>query len=268
MEFMLIDAFAKERFTGNPAAVVLLDRDVDDGFLQALAMEFNQAETAYVQPRADGRFGLRWFTPAREVELCGHATLAAAKALSEWGRARPAEPVRFATRWHGELVCTSAGDRVSMDFPATPPVPAPCPRDIHLALGLPSACPVACVGTTGMNLTLRLPDEQTVLAAKPLSERLAMIHPISVTITAQASRPGVDFVSRNFAPAAGIPEDPVTGSAHCSLAPYWAKELGKTVFTAMQLSARGGWLDVRLMDDRVLLAGTALVTARGTIVAD
>jgi PhzF family phenazine biosynthesis protein len=264
-DFILADAFASTPFTGNPAAVVWLERPwPDDAYLQALASEFNQAETAYVRPRCDGGFDLRWFTPAREVVLCGHATLASAHALREWGRiGDPDRRVRFVTRWSGELTCVFDGDRITMDFPATPPEPAPLPGDAAAVLGVDG--PVACVGTAPMNLTLRVPVQSQVAAARPNLPVLATWHRIGVIVTAPGDDAGIDFVSRFFAPAAGIDEDPVTGSAHCALAVYWAAQLGKTKFTARQLSRRGGRLEVELLGDRVALSGTAVTTLRGTI---
>ena len=262
--FLLIDAFANAPFTGNPAAVVFLDREwPDEPYLQALAMEFNQAETAYVRPRDDGDFDLRWFTPAREVVLCGHATLAAAHALREWGIVRADQRVRFMTRFSGELICTFDRGVITMDFPATPPTPAALPDDAAAVLRVDG--PVACVGSAAMNLTLRLPVQSQIAAAKPDLKVLATWHPIGVTITAPGDENGIDFVSRFFAPAAGIDEDPVTGSAHCTLAVYWSSQLNKTKFTALQLSRRGGWLEVELMGERVALSGKAITTARGAI---
>jgi PhzF family phenazine biosynthesis protein len=259
----LVDAFAHGPFTGNPAAVVWVDRELSEAYLQSLAMEFNQAETAFIWPRQDGRFDLRWFTPTREVPLCGHATLASAWAM--WvGHRCPADGViRFVTRESGELVCRIEEGRVVMDFPATPPVACEGPKDAAAVLGV--AGPVQCVGTTAMNLTLRLADEAAVRACRPDLARLAAWHAVGVTVTAKADAEGVDFVSRFFAPAAGIAEDPVTGSAHCALAVYWANELGKTRFMARQLSHRGGELEVALRGERVELRGAAVVVMRGTI---
>jgi PhzF family phenazine biosynthesis protein len=260
MDFCLIDAFADRPFAGNPAAVVRLDRELPDATLQAIAMEFNQAETAYLRPLGD-RWELRWFTPTREVPLCGHATLASAHALREWKRADLSQPIRFITRHSGELICRFTGDEIAMDFPATPPAPADLPADAAKVLGVDG--PVECAGTATMNLTLVLPDESQVRAAKPDLRTLAAWHPIGVTITARGD--GADFVCRFFAPQSGIDEDPVTGSAHCSLAVYWAAKLGKTTFRARQLSMRGGDIGVSLKGDRVELRGHAVTTMRGNL---
>jgi PhzF family phenazine biosynthesis protein len=212
----------------------------------------------------DGRFELRWFTPLREVPLCGHATLAAAHALWEMQIVRDARAIRFLTRSSGELVCERAqGDWIRMDFPATPPQAAELPADAGRVLGVPG--PILCVGTTTMNLTLRLPDATQVRACKPDLAVLSTWHPIGVTITAPGDQAGVDFVSRFFAPQAGIPEDPVTGSAHCALAPYWAGQTGRTCFNARQLSLRGGELRVELSGDRVYLTGRAVTTMKGQL---
>jgi PhzF family phenazine biosynthesis protein len=267
MRFMLVDAFARGRFTGNPAAVVLVDREFGNAERQALAMEFNQAETAFVEPRGDGTFALSWFTPTSEVELCGHATLAAAAAVRTWGVADGAAPIRFITRCHGELRCSSEGDAIAMDFPATPPAPCSTPRNVQAGLGLPRETPVTCVGTAAMNLCLRLPDEASLVRVEPRLGVIAGWHPVGVLVTAPAATAGVDFVSRFFAPAVGIPEDPVTGSAHCTLAVYWAAQLGRMRLHAMQLSRRRGWLEVRLAGARVTLVGAAQITAQGQVSA-
>ncbi len=264
MNCVLIDAFATRPFTGNPAAVVLLERKLDDATRQAIAMEFNQAETAYVRKLADGRWDLRWFTPTREVPLCGHATLAAAHAIvHEWKLSDAREPVRFITRESGELLCRVVGEQIAMDFPATPSKPTALPSDAAALLGVTG--PVVCVGTTPMNLTLALPDEAQIRVARPVMSEIAKWHETGVTITARSADGEFDFVSRFFAPQSGIPEDPVTGSAHCSLAVYWSAVLGKTTFKARQLSARSGELGVSLNGDRVELRGSAVTTMRGNL---
>ncbi|MEX0776523.1 MAG: PhzF family phenazine biosynthesis protein [Phycisphaeraceae bacterium] len=265
MNYLVVDAFTTRPFTGNPAAIVLLTAALAEQTMQAIAAEFNLAETAYPRKLGDGRYELRWFTPVREVPLCGHATLAAAHALWESGAADEGEPIRFATRQSGELICRRGAEGwIEMDFPATLPQPAPLPQDAALVLGVSG--PVTCVGTTAMNLTLRLPEAVQVRTARPDLATLAAWHPVGVTITAAGDEAGVDFVSRFFAPQAGIAEDPVTGSAHCSLAPYWAAETGRQSFTARQLSARGGELRLELHGQRVHLWGQAVTTMRGAIV--
>ena len=277
MQYLLIDAFTLpgRPFTGNPAAVALLDPETPspaDNWLAGLAMEFNQSETAYIRRRSDrgpNTYDLRWFTPAVEVPLCGHATLASAHALRTWNVIDPDQPVTFVTRKSGDLICTyPRPDQVSMDFPAVPTVASPpLPKDAASILGVEG--PIGVVGAGGTGLFLRLPSAAQVLAARPDFKRLAAWHPHAVFITAPGDEAiggaHPDFVSRFFAPAAGIDEDPVTGSAHCTLAVYWAKELGKTSFTAVQLSKRRGLLSVTLNGNRVQLRGQANITARGVV---
>jgi PhzF family phenazine biosynthesis protein len=263
-QYMVIDAFSNRPFRGNPAAVVLMNAELPEELCQSLAAEFNQPETAYVQPLSDGKFGLRWFTPSREVPLCGHATLASAHALWHWSAAPEADPIRFVTRESGELTCRRIEDgRIAMDFPATRPQAAPLPPEAAEVLAVPG--PVTCVGTTAMNLTLVLPDESQVRACNPDLGILAGWHRTGVIVTAAAMTPGIDFVSRFFAPQSGVPEDPVTGSAHCALAVYWADQLGKQTFLARQLSARGGELGIHLFGDRVELRGYATTTMAGKL---
>jgi PhzF family phenazine biosynthesis protein len=260
LDFMLIDAFADAAFTGNPAAVVR--RMLDDALMQKIAMEFNQAETAFVAPLADGRFSLRWFTPKAEVLLCGHATLATARALFEWGDVA-GDRIAFATRSSGELACDRTADgTLTLDFPATPPTPSPLPADANRVLGVDGT--ICCIGQTKMNLTLVLESESHVRAASPDMRALASWHPVGVTITARGSGE-VDFVSRFFAPAVGIDEDPATGSAHCVLTPFWGERLNRRSMTARQLSQRGATLRVALDGDRVKLGGGTVVTARGSL---
>jgi len=264
IQYLVVDAFSASPFKGNPAAVVLLDSDLADDVCQSIAAEFNLAETAFVKPLPDGRFGLRWFTPTREVPLCGHATLGAAHALWQWSAAGTNEPIRFDTRHSGELVCVRAeGGKIAMDFPVTRPAATPLPSMAAKVLGVDG--PVACAGTTAMNLMLVLPDEEQVRNCRPNLEILAGWHETGVIVTAASETAGIDFVSRFFAPQSGVPEDPVTGSAHCALAVYWSERLGKTEFVAQQLSARGGELGVRLIGERVELCGHATTTMEGKL---
>ena len=263
-QYSVVDAFSARPFKGNPAAVVLLDGELPDDVCQSVAGEFNLAETAFVRPLPDGRFELRWFTPTREVPLCGHATLAAAHALWQWSVAKTGEPIQFETRHSGELVCTRCDDgKIAMNFPATRPVAVSLPSMAAEVLGV--AGPVICAGTTAMNLMLVLPDEAQVRECRPKLEILAGWHETGVIVTAASETAGIDFVSRFFAPQSGIPEDPVTGSAHCALAVHWSERLGKTVFVARQLSVRGGELDVRLLGERVELRGHAVTTMAGKL---
>ncbi len=242
MRLLQIDAFADAPFTGNPAAVCLLGDAVrDDAWMQNLAAEMNLAETAFLR-KQDGDWSLRWFTPAVEVALCGHATLASAHALFEEGLLAPDGTARFHTR-SGVLTARHAGDQIELDFPAM--VARRCePADgLIEALGMH---PVSVARNEFDYLVGRIPVR-------------------GVIVTSRASTKGFDFVSRFFAPGSGIDEDPVTGSAHCALAPYWAPRLGKTDFVAYQASPRGGVLRVALDGDRVRLAGRAVTVLRGDL---
>jgi PhzF family phenazine biosynthesis protein len=259
-----VDAFASAPFTGNPAAVCLLDAPVETGWMQAVACEMNLSETAFVHPWGDGaddaRFGLRWFTPTVEVDLCGHATLASAHVLWETGRLGAGSPARFETR-SGILTATNAGGSVELDFPADPVAPAkPHPRLLE-AVGV--AAERSSRGRIGW--VLELADEGAVRAAKPDFARLAAFD-IAV-LTAPSNDPAFDFVSRCFGPKFGIDEDPATGSAHCALGPYWQEQLGKSELTGYQASARGGVVQVRVDGDRTHLGGRAITVARGELVS-
>jgi len=251
-----IDAFAGRPFTGNPAAVVPLDRWLPDATLQAIAAENNLSETAYFVPDADG-FELRWFTPAVEVELCGHATLASAYLLyRRLGYDRP--EVHFRTRQAGVLVVRPDGRRFELDFPSRPPQPVAVPPTLATALG---RAPEAVLAARDYLAVYE--DEASMRALAPDMAALAGLDRFAVIATAPGT--DCDFVSRFFAPAKGVPEDPVTGSAHCTLVPYWATRLGKDALHARQVSARGGELWCRLDGDRVLIAGEAVLFLEGTI---
>lgn len=254
-----VDAFTDHVFAGNPAAVVPLDSWLPDAQLQAIAAENNLAETAYFL-RNDDVFELRWFTPAVEVDLCGHATLATAFVIStllEPGRAR----MDFVTRQAGTLTVTRDGDVFTLDFPSRPAAPAAAPHPgLVAALGGPA--PLAILD--GRDYLVVYEDEATVRALTPDMVALSKLDRFAVCVTAPG-RDGVDFVSRLFAPAQGIPEDPVTGSTHCMLIPYWAEKLGKTVLSARQVSARGGDLACELVGDRVKIGGKGVLYLEGVI---
>ncbi len=267
-----LDAFADRPFAGNPAAVVPLDRWLPDATLQAIALENNLSETAFLVRRegsGDGSadFDLRWFTPAVEVELCGHATLASAAAVQRW-LAPEARTIRFHTR-SGELTVT--GDsrqdegRLTMDFPARPPraLDAAGARAVAEALGAEPEAVLAADKALAV-----LADEAAVRAVAPDLRRVAALPHDGVIVTAAGGgqdRPGPDFVSRYFAPAGGIDEDPVTGSAHCVLAPYWAERLGRSRLSARQVSARGGDLELALAGERVAISGRVAPYLEGVI---
>jgi PhzF family phenazine biosynthesis protein len=258
-----VDAFADHPFGGNPAAVCLLDGPREDVFLAAVAREMNLSETAFLLPAGDA-WSLRWFTPAVEVDLCGHATLASAHVLWTTGRAAPSEPLRFATK-SGELVATRRSDAwMALDFPALPPTElASAPAGLVAALGAEPRW----LGRSRFDVLVEVTDEATVLAITPDFARLLEVEARGVIVTARASRPGVDFVSRFFAPRAGVPEDPVTGSAHSVLTPFWSERLGRTELVGRQVSARGGTVRVTDRGDRVELAGQAWTVAAGRWVA-
>ncbi len=256
-----VDAFADRVFAGNPAAVVPLDSWLPDAQLQAIAAENNLAETAYFL-RSDDVFELRWFTPAVEVDLCGHATLATAfviATLLEPGRDR----MDFVTRQAGTLTVTRDGDLFTLDFPSRPAEPIGSP-DPGLVAALGGPAPQAILG--GRDYLVVYEDEAAVRGLKPDMAALARLDRFAVCVTAPgAGGGGVDFVSRLFAPAQGIPEDPVTGSTHCMLIPYWAARLGKDRLAARQVSARGGDLACALAGNRVKIGGRAALYLEGTI---
>ena len=251
-----VDAFADRPFAGNPAAVCPLERWLDDAVMQAIAAENNLSETAFFVREGED-YRLRWFTPAVEVDLCGHATLASAYVIFnhvEPGR----DSVRFHTR-SGILPVTRRGDLLAMDFPGNPPEPCTVPPGLTAALGVE---PQEVLSTKDHYLVL-LADEAEVRALSPDFARVATLDRWAVIATAPGDE--ADFVSRFFAPRKGVPEDPVTGSAHCVLTPFWAGRLGKAVLDARQVSRRGGRIACRLQDDRVELAGTAIPFLQGTI---
>lgn len=263
LDYCVIDAFAGVAFEGNPAAVVWLPEAglLDDAQRQRIAAEFNLAETAYVVPLGPDRFELRWFTPTMEVRSCGHATLASARALQAWGHWR-SRVVRFQTRHLGELTCRGdEAGRITMDFPAMPLDATAVPHDAPSVLGIDG--PVTWAGVNAMHLTLRVFDAAKVRALAPDLDRLAAWNPTAVCVTAPADDGVHDFVSRFFAPNAGIDEDPVTGTAHCALGPYWAEQLGRHHLRARQLSRRGGTVHLRVQGHRVELAGDSVLTMRG-----
>ncbi len=256
-----VDAFTTAPYAGNPAAVCVLEAERDDAWKQRVAAEMNLSETAFVRP-VDGGWRLQWFTPAAEVELCGHATLATAHTLWETGRAPAGRPIGFDTVHCGRLTCTRHADgRIVMDFPADPPREADPPAGLIDRLGVE---PVRVLRST-YDWIVELADEPAVAAAAPDFPGLGAVEMRGVALTARADRPGIDFVSRFFAPRLRINEDPVTGSLHCVLGPYWARVLGKDVLEAHQVSPRGGRLGVAVRGDRVDLVGDAVTVARGEL---
>ena len=252
----VIDAFTNRPFAGNPAAVCLLPEPRDAAWMQRIAHEMNLSETAFLHQLPEG-FALRWFTPATEVDLCGHATLASAHALWETGVLKADEPAIFLTR-SGRLSCLRVGDWIAMDFPATPVTAIAPEPELAEELG---AVPVF-IGRTAFDLFVEIEDEDAVRGLRPDLTRLSRRPFRGVIVTAWSSTPDFAFVSRFFAPACGINEDPVTGSAHCALGPYWQAKLGRSDFMAYQASARGGTVKVSVRGERVLLGGQAVTVSR------
>jgi len=252
-----LDAFTTRRFSGNPAAVIPLDRFPDDAVLQAVAAENNLSETAFLVPEG-GDYRLRWFTPTVEVPLCGHATLASSAVVME-----RLEPGRERVIFHsasGPLTVSRTNAGYVMDFPARPTEPVATPPGLAEALGVD---PIEVV-VDRFNYLARLESAQVVRELSPDIAAIARIDRSGVIVTALGDS-GYDFVSRYFAPAKGIPEDPVTGGAHCALAPYWGKRLNKTAFLAYQASPRGGEIKCRLAGDRVELEGACVFYLEGEV---
>jgi len=261
LPYSVVDAFTDRPFAGNPAAVYVLPAWRDARWLQLVAREMNLSETAYLVKNADG-FDLRWFTPKVEVDLCGHATLASAHALWTQGHSDAAE-LRFATR-SGTLTAQRRGGQIELDFPSTPPQPADPPPNLLDALGAKASY----VGRNKFDYLVAVESEAVLRGLKPDFTRLAALPVRGIIVTARSAEPSFDFVSRFFAPASGVDEDPVTGSAHCCLAPYWGRKLGKEAMRAYQASERGGVIGVRVAGDRVFLAGTAVTVTRGELLAE
>ncbi|MEM1125136.1 MAG: PhzF family phenazine biosynthesis protein [Bacteroidota bacterium] len=256
-----VDAFTDVPFRGNPAAVCIHPEPLPEDQMQRIALEMNLSETAFLTPQAHG-FGLRWFTPTTEVDLCGHATLASAHVLWTHGYLSPTATARFSSR-SGPLAATRGSDGwITLDFPAQPPEEQPAPEGLLHALGLEA---VDFAGTNGTDWLVAVPTEHEVRAVHPNASTLSAIGMRGVIVTAQAEGGDYDFVSRFFAPGAGVPEDPVTGSAHCCLAPYWQKRLGRDRLVGFQASARGGTVRVHPQGDRVHLSGQAVTVLRAEL---
>lgn len=259
----VVDAFTREAFRGNPAAVCLPGPDATSSWMQSVAAELSLSETAFAVPLSAGRWRLRWFTPKSEVDLCGHATLATAHALWEAGDAPTSQPLCFETR-SGPLHCCLEDDpsgnaRIAMDFPAQPAQATPVPPGLEEALGVPAVW----VGRSREDLLVEVASADEIRSLKPDFKALVAFPVRGIIVTAGSDRADADFVSRFFGPAVGIDEDPVTGSAHCSLACHWAHRLGRNTLTGFQASARGGTVGVELHGDRVRLLGHAITAWRG-----
>lgn len=257
-----VDAFTDRPFAGNPAAVCRLARPQPGDWMQQLAAEMNLAETAFLE--ADGTaWALRWFTPRVEVDLCGHATLAAAHVLWTSGAVAGDATIRFRTR-SGELRATRTGDAIALDFPAEPIDPLVPPPGLAEALGVR----ILAAGRNRMDLLVEVGSEEELLAMRPDFAALATFETRGTVVTCRSHRTDADFLSRFFAPRVGIDEDPVTGSAHCALGPYWAARLRRTALTGLQLSARSGVVRVQCRGDRVDLIGRAFTVYSGTLSSD
>lgn len=261
MRIWQVDAFTGKPFAGNPAAVCILPEPHDASWMQDVAAEMNLSETAFIEP-AGGDHRLRWFTPTVEVDLCGHATLASAHVLWEEDIVGNDSDICFQTR-SGVLTCRRRTDRIEMDFPVRPVVEADPPPGLIDALGVH---PVF-VGHSPASYLIELRSEEEVREVDPDFAKLRAIPDGWTCVTAAGGPSGFDFVSRFFAPQAGIDEDPVTGSTHCALAHHWAARSGRTDFRAYQCSARGGVVHVRLEGDRVHLGGQAVTVLRGELEA-
>jgi PhzF family phenazine biosynthesis protein len=256
-----VDAFTDRPFGGNPAAVCLLGEPSPDAWMQSVAAEMNLAETAFVLPAVDG-FDLRWFTPVVEVDLCGHATLASAHVLWETGRLRADEPARFHTR-SGLLTCAQSESTIVLDFPAEREHSAEVPSGLAEALGVE----ILYTGRNRMDYLVEVADGPILRALQPDFRRLAEISARGIIVTCASDDANFDFLSRFFAPAFGIDEDPGTGSAHCCLGPFWQQRLGRSNLKGYQASRRGAVIDVRMDGDRVKIAGQAVTVLKGQLLA-
>lgn len=256
-----VDSFTDEPFRGNPAAVCLLDHEMDDSWMQSVAAEMNLSETAFLLRRENSEYSLKWFTPTVEMPLCGHATLASAHALREEGLVSDMEPIKFHTL-SGLLTACRESDWICLDFPAIPVEKSAALAGLTEALGCQ---PLATYATRDRTYLVEVDSEDTVRALTPDFTQLEGLECVACIVTAPGGSGAFDFVSRFFAPRLGINEDPVTGAAHCSLAPYWTAKLGRTELVGRQVSQREGTVRVRAHEDRVDLLGQAVTIMRGEI---
>ena len=258
-EIFQVDAFTDKPFAGNPAAVCVMSHEGDEGWMQRVANEMNLSETAFLVEQEDG-YNLRWFTPAIEVDLCGHATLASAHILWETGLLAPDQQTRFFTR-SGLLTAVRQDNWIQLDFPSEPEEEVNAPENLSQALGISPAY----LGKNRFDYLIEIKSESSLRNLSPDFALLRKIDSRGFIVTSVADSAEFDFVSRFFAPSVGINEDPVTGSAHCCLGTFWQRKLEKNEFTAYQASARGGIIKVRVAGERVLLAGQAVTVMRGTL---
>lgn len=258
LRIVTVDAFTDSPFSGNPAAVCVLPEARDDQWMRHVAREMNLSETAFLRGGGDG-YELRWFTPAVEVDLCGHATLASAHVLWEDGHAAQGGEIRFRTR-SGLLTAARDGDQIELDFPSTPPSPCEAPSGLLDALGTRAKA----VYKSRFDYLVEVESEAEVRRLAPDHSSLKKLDVRGIMVTARGEG-DFDVVSRFFAPGSGIDEDPVTGSAHCCLGPYWGGKLGKSTLRCYQASERGGVVRVKLAGDRVKLQGRAVTVMRGEL---
>lgn len=256
-----VDAFTAQPFRGNPAAVCVLPEARSEAWMQDVAREMNLSETAFLVRRGGSAFDLRWFTPAVEVALCGHATLASAHVLWESKQIGPEEQAQFHTKSGILTADRRAGGMIELDFPSKPEERADEPEGLQAALGVKAVY----IGKNAFDYIVEVESDQVVGSLDPDLGAIAKLPVRGVIVTSRSGEVGIDFVSRFFAPAAGVAEDPVTGSAHCCLAPFWASRLGKNEMVGYQASARGGLVRVRLAGDRVMLGGQAVTVMTGEI---
>lgn len=255
-----VDAFTDKMFTGNPAAVCLMENETDDALMQNIAAEMNLSETAFVKKTEDG-FRLRWFTPKTEVELCGHATLASAHILWQEEILKPDEEAVFHTVFRGKLTAKKSGDEIELNFPVNAPVQAVQNKELEKALGVRPVW----LGITDHHYLAELNSEDELKNVTPDFELLEKLEKYGTILTCRSENKEYDFISRFFAPAKGVKEDPVTGSAHCVLTPYWSSKLNKKKLRAYQASERGGKLTVTLEGERVLISGKAVTVLSGNL---
>ncbi|MDZ4713271.1 MAG: PhzF family phenazine biosynthesis protein [bacterium] len=260
LKIFTVDAFTDKLFSGNPAGVCLLEKDIDDKLMQNIAAEMNLSETAFVK-KIDEGFMLRWFTPKSEVELCGHATLSSAHILWQEGILKQDEEAVFKTVYKGILKAKKIGNTITLDFPVNRPEAAESFSELETALGVK---PVS-LGVTEHHYIAEFNSEDEVKNISPDFKLLSGLDKYGTIVTSKSDHGKYDFVSRFFAPSKGIDEDPVTGSAHCVLTPYWSEKLGKKEMKAYQASERGGMLMVTLNGDRVLIAGEAVTVLKGEL---
>lgn len=259
MIFYIVDSFTDKPFSGNPAAICILEKDIPDELKQNIAAEFNLSETSFVLKNEEN-FNLRWFTPTKEAGLCGHATLAAAHILWETGVLKKDCEAVFKTK-SGILKARKSGDLIEMDFPIEAPVEVDCPQELLKAI---DSKPIF-IGKNRMDFLAVYESEKIIRKAVPIFEYLKKLDCRGLIISAKASSGKYDFVSRFFAPNSGIDEDPVTGSAHCCLAAFWSKRLGKKELTGFQASKRGGFVYTKLEDDKVILSGNAVTVIKSEL---